>query len=203
MNVFSGLKVRRVQERDLSTLVRLLNKAYSMWENLELDTLVYSRQSIQADFLKYGYVIVESKKVIGCFCLRAQKVRVQGNYLCVVRATEKDMGYVSKANADRFQNKKIAYLYKLAVHPNRTRSGIGSEALRTVGHLTRKFNCDGILLETALETRWLVSWYRRLGFRIVARDRKKDGARKTTKIFMYALLAAAVSGKKRISKPLN
>lgn len=66
-----------------------------------------------------------------------------------------------------FTAKRSLYVGRFGVHPSLKRTGFGSKVMQAIEQLALRDGYEAIQLDTAKPAEHLVSWYQRLGYKIV------------------------------------
>lgn len=157
----SLLSIRRARRDDVGELTALYHDAYSVWkeQGLRFGPMYQSEASTAAQLEGRVYVAAETDgRLAGSFALDENGAALL-EYLDVPHSVP----------AGRLLSFK-----KAAVVRRRARSGLGARLYERAEEIGRAEAFRGMILETVEDARWLVEWYRRLGFTTLGSYRYPD-----------------------------
>lgn len=167
--------VRAATETDLEETTRVINAAFATWAKEGVDVGFRATQSVElvrSFLLEDGRVATTCEgKIIATFCVREVVPEVEGQKVSVCRAHKVDRSVLlpQEMRGEEFSRMKLLYPYNLAVLPEWAKKGLGRALLKLIETMAVESKCDGVLLETGINNRWLVDWYERCGFRTIGR----------------------------------
>ncbi|MCP5464759.1 MAG: hypothetical protein H7A33_07035 [Deltaproteobacteria bacterium] len=162
--------IKEAQDTDLDQIVESLNQTYSIWKHLGIQG--FNRDKVKSYMNEDGMLVwsQSDKKFCGALCLRDAQIELIGNIIHVHRATRIDKAKINDPDFyyKKIQNRKIVYGYSLAIFPEFSKTGVGLSFIDFCWQIFKSKGYEGGLLETAKESDWLIEWYKKLGFKIIA-----------------------------------
>jgi ribosomal protein S18 acetylase RimI-like enzyme len=140
-------ELRRATVRDVVEVRSLLNRAYK-----ELSDRGWNYTATYQDDAFTAQQILERR-------------------VFLVSDGERPIATISVHDQNEFTNRKTLYVGKFAVHPELKNQGLGARLIDYVEGIAKSEGYDGLQLDTAKPAEHLVSWYQRLGYRIVGETR--------------------------------
>ena len=167
--------MRAATEADLEETTGVINAAFATWAKEGVDPGFRATQSVElvrSFLLEDGCVAATCEgKIIATFCVRDVVPEADGQKVSVCRAHQVDRSVLLPrgVRVEEFSRMKLLYPYNLAVLPEWAKKGLGRALLNLIETMAVETKCDGVLLETGINKRWLVDWYERYGFRTIGR----------------------------------
>jgi ribosomal protein S18 acetylase RimI-like enzyme len=162
------LRAEKILPSRVEEAAGVLNRAFAIWADAGFKP--HSIELATSYLLPDGYAVIDSNnQIVGTFCVREARPRLEGDTVVIGRAHRVDRAKLH--DKERFlgftRHRSLIYCYGFSVDPERGKAGLGRALLRGFERTAIRSGHHGFMLETAKESTWLVDWYKKLGFEVV------------------------------------
>lgn len=160
--------IRKGEKQDIHEATRIYNLAYAVWKDAGFVLKEKTKAEVAVFLTLEGYVVTNiNNEVVACASVRPVIPKIQDNIISITRAAKTDLGNLMLPF--EVPPGDCLYFYGLCIDPRLVNQGMGAKLIEMGLTRAKQLGFSNCFLETGLET-WLVDWYKKLGFRLIAQN---------------------------------